>query len=206
MGFAFEDATIDTRRGPRRALVMAPEAAYLVGRERLEELRRGGESPIDESVAAHFATRALAGREPYRVVVFRGRHSGRHDWSWRLDERLDAPDLQELCWRLAAKQLTIWRDMLRRGAWVMVHTDLGSSAAPLRQGVRALIDDPRRLEGVAPEIQEIDEWILRHLVFYFSGSFETAMAETLPDKLPLVEARRERLEAFAERLEAHAQG
>lgn len=203
-GIGFEDALIETRRGPRRALVMYPHARVLVGRERLQALEARGEvSPIDEAVAARLA--ATKTSDPYRVVIFQGRNPQEPESNWRLDSGLDLGETRRLSLLLAASQLATWRRMLEHGVWLMVHTDLGASAAPLRAGARELISDPIRREGVDPAIAEIDEWILQHLIFFSSGSCETALTQTLPDKLPLVEMRAERLESFAETLRARAE-
>lgn len=196
MAFAFEDAVIQTRRGPRNALVMTPREDYNVGRARLEELRaEGTRSPIDLSLV----DKVKSARDGYRVVIFRGKSAG-DTGRWRLDETLDADELQELARRLVLTQLPTWRTLIRAGVWVMVHTDLGSTALPMREGSRQLIDDPMRLEGIDDEIAEVDEWLLRHLVFWFSSDHEHAITTTLPDKLPLVELRADKIERFAETL------
>ena len=185
---------IETRKGPRRALVLTPEADIRVGRERLLALRTGGASGEIDQV---LADRVRFSKVHYDVVVFRGKTEDGAA-SYRLDDQLEREQLEELALRLVASQLSCWRSLLELGVSLIVHSDFGSSAKPFRDACRSLADTPDRDSGVGARVANIDEWLLRHLIFYFSQSYEATMSTLLPDKLPLLELRKEKLELFGQ--------
>lgn len=194
MSFRFEDATIDTRKGERRALVLTPITEMRVGRARLKELRESGRAA---EVDGTLIDRLRFATEKYDCVVFRGRGDDPQS-VYRLADTLSVAEQQELTQRLVISQLRCWRTLVELGVTVVVHSEFGSSALPFRDACRDLADDPERDPSVGARVAGIDEWILRHMIFFFSQNYEATMTTLLPDKLPLIELRREKLELFAQ--------
>ena len=190
MSVAFFDQTLQTRKGPRNALVIEPNGPRVVDRARLERLRASiGQSQIEDAIIA----RIEAAAEPYALVVFRGRsEDGAGTWGYAPD--LSEDEVQELSRLLIVSHLPTHRCMLRHGVYVMVHTDIAlREAEALRQASQELYEERcRSLESSAfgSARGDMDLWIYRHMNFYMTLSFDKAMSSVLPDKLPLIELTR----------------
>jgi hypothetical protein len=194
VSFRFEDALIETRKGERRALVFTPLEEFRVGAGRLTELRA---NPQRGEIDRRIIDRVRFSKTDYDVVIFRGK-SADGKGIYRIDDRLSEGETAELTRMLVLTQLQCWRSLLALGVPLMVHSDFGSSALPFRTACRELADDPDRDSEASARVAAIDEWILRHLVFFFSQSYEATITTLLPDKLPLLELRREKLRLFAQ--------
>ncbi len=190
MSVAFSDHTLQTRKGPRNALVIAPTGPRVVDRARLERLRASsGQSEIEDAIIA----RIEAAAEPYALVVFRGcSEDGAGTWGYAPD--LSEDEVQELSRLLIVSHLPTHRCMLRHGVYVMVHTDIAPcEAEALRRASQDLYEERSRgLQSSAAGSASADSdlWIFRHMNFYLALSFDKAMSSVLPDKLPLIELTR----------------
>ena len=196
VAFRIDEAVIETRKGDRRALVVTPTQRVTIGRARLEELRRDTSSgDLDRALAQ----RVSSATDGFDCVVFRGRGAD-SSHCYRLDETLDEDEFAELAQRLLVSQLPCWRSLLERGVLAIVHSEFGSSAMHFRNASRALAQSKRPDPRVSARIAQVDAWLLEHMVFYFSQNYEATMTALLPDKLPLLELRRGKLEGLAQQL------
>jgi hypothetical protein len=194
--FRFDDAVIETRKGDRRALVVTPTQTVLVGRARLQELRRKG---AIGQVDRELVERVNSAEGRYDCVVFRGRGADSSHY-YRLDETLDEHEFAELARRLIVSKLPCWRSLLERGVPAIVHTEFGSSAMHLRNACRELAQSKSPDPNAGKRIAEVDVWLLAHMVFFFSQNYDATMGTLLPDKLPLLDLRRAKVEGFAQQL------
>lgn len=198
MSFEFSELLVETRTGPRRALVMAPDQDYRVGLEELEALRTSGrQSPIDEALVAQ-----IQQRDDYRVIIFRGVSDAGHRWT--LDPTLSESDANELAKRLTLSQLTTWRQVLGHGVWVLVHTEFGIWGPAFRDTCRELADELEPNPREPREFHDIDRWILRNLVFFFGQSMSSVTQQVLPRTLPVIENRSNTIEGFVQTMSAMA--
>ncbi len=103
-------------------------------------------------------------------------------------------------------QMGVYRAMLNFGICLFLHSDLG----PLEvHGFRGAVD--ARIRDIEPlskgntlqaKRAQLDLWMLRNLIFFFSLGFDKLVATILPDKLALMEKRMERIRRLADELQA----
>ncbi len=198
MSVVFSSKILESRKGPRRALVITPATRIVLGHEQLDQLRAtSGESPIDDSIVG----RIEASSVPHPVVIFRGAND-EGTGSWGFAEDLEPDDAYELARHLVLSHLPTQRAMLVHGAYVMVHTDFGSLEADLFRRASKEVHDEMHGARISDQqmraMHEANVWILRHLNFYFSLSYQKVITEVLPDKLPLIEMRSKHIQALVD--------
>ena len=118
--------------------------------------------------------------------------------SYRFSARLSESEATDLAETMLAGQLLVYREMVKVGVTLFVHSEFGcleaeAYRAAAERHIAALRcdDDPQ---------SEVDLWILQNLVFYFTTSFESLATAVLPEKLPMMEKRMERIRRMAARL------
>ena len=202
-GVLFRDALIQTRKGQRRALTVTPSRAFVLGRPRLESLRNGETSNlIEEAIVA----KVRASTKRYDLFVFRAcDHDG--EARYRLDESLPPNESEELARRLLLSNLRCWRRLLDLEIPLILHTGMGPDRQPFSRAASAITGKPDAFslnhwgDDAEPKrrygLDDRDLWLLRHVVFFFGQPYRTIAKQVLPEMLPMLDARREKLERLS---------
>lgn len=186
---------IETRRGPREALIVTPDREMVVGRDRLDDLRR-----VDDPGALDETILDAARRHPNaNYLIFRGRGED-GGVRYRFDDALSDDEARELAGRMVRSQLKTYRRLVAAGMHLLLHAELGFREVELfRSETRVALAEIERASGLPDAVQALDAWILQHLTYFFAISYAKLIEETLPSLLPLLERRapqlRERVEA-----------
>lgn len=177
--------TLSTHVGPRRALVVAPGEPIVVGRERLERMRLApAGSALDQQIV-----RAAQAADDVHLLVFDATPEG-SEGSYRIDPALDDDDAAELVHGLVVTQIPTYRRLVEEGMAMQVHAGLALRDCQLfkEQTLVALAE----LGSQSGPEAELDRWILEHMTFFYTASYERLKQSTLPGVLPLVERRVQR--------------
>lgn len=196
MSMDFDTLDIETPGGPRTALVITPVQDVLITPRRYTPGHAGmSESDLRILDGARNAMSASAS-----VCIFRAR-APVGDGAYRFEATMTDSEAVATAQSMLAGQLRVYREMLRLGICLFLHTDLDPVAV---HGFRGAVDlHVEELEpltfGVGPDAKraQLDLWILRNLNFFFSLGFEKLIATILPDKLILMEKRMERIRRLA---------
>jgi hypothetical protein len=196
--FRFVERGIETRNGPRVALVVEPTIQMRLGEERLAALRKQtGWSEVDREIAV--AAQSRAGR--VQIMLFRGK-SAKGEGTWDMDPDMPDASLDELGYRLAKTQLPTYRRLLASGVFMHVHTDLTAhTATALQRGADRLVRE-LALSGPDAAVRRVDRWIVQHLTFFFTLGTDKVLTDILPDQVPLFEQRLPRIREMVATLPA----
>lgn len=200
MTMDFDTLEIETPGGPRTALVITPVEDTVVT-PRPYVPTNTGMSESDERIldGARNAMSASAS-----VCIFRAK-APTGGGAYRFEQSMSDSDAISTALAMLDGQLRVYREMLRLGICLFLHTDLDQVAV---HGYRGAVDiRVEELEpltfGVGPDAKraQLDLWLLRNLNFFFSLGFEKLIATILPDKLILMEKRMERIRRLAHEVE-----
>ena len=185
---SFEEIAIQTKNGPRTALVVTPRAHLVLGQERLARLRRDlRPGALDESLYL----RVKAAASPPSVVVFRAR-SDDGAGSWGLDPRLSETEARELAKRLARTHVESHRRLFAAGVLAVVHTDFGLREAELFRAAEGELaqeeeERARNQTGIASALAQLNTWTLRTLSFTYTLRAQKVIADLLPSTIAMLE-------------------
>lgn len=200
MTMDFDTLEIETPGGPRTALVITPVEDTVVSARRYFPTKTAM-SESDKRIldGARDAMSASAS-----VCIFRAK-APIGGGAYRFDQSMSDSDAISTALAMLDGQLRVYREMLRLGICLFLHTDLDPVAV---HGYRGAVDiRVEELEpltfGVGPDAKhaQLDLWLLRNLNFFFSLGFEKLIATILPDKLILMEKRMERIRRLAHEVE-----
>ncbi|MAT24732.1 MAG: hypothetical protein CMN29_07165 [Sandaracinus sp.] len=200
MAMRLEERRLGAGTGERVALVVTPESAVRVARERLEELRHDPRpSPLDEALVAHVRAHGDADR----IVVFRG-HDPAGEGSWGFDPSLTDAEVDELAYRLVQSELPTYRRLVALGVFALVHVEWGPrEVKAYRAATERLLSDLE--EQSVPEVDadprevavdRVDRWVLRHLTHFYTDGFEEVFRSILLAHLASFEQRIPHLRAM----------
>ena len=184
----FEEISIQTKNGPRIALVVTPRAHLVLGQERLARLRRETRpSALDDALYL----RVKAAGSPPSVVVFRAR-SDDGTGSWGFDPQLSDAQARELAKRLARTHVESHRRLFAAGVLAVVHTDYGLREAELfraAEGELAQEEEERAKNetGTASALAQLNTWTLRTLSFTYTLRAQKVIADLLPSTIAMLE-------------------
>lgn len=200
MSFDFDTLEIQTPGGGRTAMVITPLVPLVVdarvptpGHDALSEV----DNQILEGAKRAAATHAT-------VCIFRAR-APVGEGAYSFDPTMSEDQAVQTALAMMGGQMRIYRAMLRMGICLFLHTDLGLLEV---QGLRGSVD--LRIAQLEPTAHgdsmqakraELDLWMLRNLIFFFSLGFDKLIATILPDKLTLMEKRMERIRRLAQDIE-----
>lgn len=192
-----DEVGIETRRGPRKAMVVTPTEHVRVGRERLENPRGREMSDVDRQLLEQMQRRE--GR--VTAVIFRGRDD-HGAGSWGFDPSLDAHESDALALELLRGMVLVYRSFVESGVCVHAHADWGpAEARAFRVANASLVGELGEqlarggLRPVQRREAEVELWTLRNLTFFFTLGYRTLVRSVLPEKLPMLEQRTDRLRA-----------
>ncbi len=201
MALEFDTLQLATDVGPRQALVLTPGTDIIVS-ELPAPSQHGRLSATDRQIVE--AARQTVPQFHATVCIFRGRAPG-GDGRYRFAPGISEEQALRLASAMLTGQVLVYREMVRLGVCLFIHTDFGPlEVEAYRSAVDQLADalEPRTVgSGVEARRSRLDLWMLRNLIFFFSLGFDKFVATILPDKLPLMEKRMERIRRMAADLE-----
>jgi hypothetical protein len=183
------------------AVVITAKNAMVVGRERIQRLRRPtGMNDVDRWLLEQAASRA----DRAKVVLFRAVNND-GDRVWQFDPSLNDNELEEGGYVLTRALLPLHRRVLASGMVLMVHTDWGlRECYAMRHGVRKLKAELQKSAGKADPVVEADRWILSNMLLHVALSMNHVVTELLPGHLAMLERRRVFLKTLVASLPASA--
>ncbi len=157
----------------------------MVGKGRLEKMRTSlAQSEVDEQLVEDVKRTAT---EDSPIMVFRCQSER---GSWGLDPSLEVREQYELGKLLIQSQVANYHAFADAGVALCIHVGLTvDDMRAMRFGGKETIST---LDLTQP-YDRLTDWLLRHHVFFFSNAFERFLVQTLPDLVPMLELRRERL-------------
>lgn len=198
-GLSCGTVTLSTSIGDRRALVLTPTRSISL----VEPPEVSGQlSDADRWILD--TARYAVEEELASFCIFRGRDETTGG-AYGFAEALSEDDAAEVATAMLQGQILVYREMVRLGLCLIVHTDFGyAEAAAFRTAIDRLLTqlEPKASgDDLEARRARLDQWILQNLVFFFTGSFETLASTILPDKLPMMEKRMERIRRMAAMVE-----
>ncbi len=201
MSLDFDTLEIETPSGPRTALVITPVEDLVVSPRRYLP-NSTTPSEADQLIlrGARDAKAAAAS-----VCIFRARAPGGLG-SYRFAPSMSDSQAVETAQAMLDGQMQVYREMLRLGICLFLHTDLDPLAVHGFRGAAdirvAKLEPEASGTGLDAKRAQLDLWLLRNLNFFFTLGFEKLIATILPDKLTLMEKRMERIRRLAQEVEA----
>lgn len=196
MSLDFDTLEIDTDVGPRIAMVITPvERIVVTPRPYIPS--KDEMSDADMQILA--GGRKAAG-DTATVCIFRAR-APVGDGHYMFDPSMSEDQAVETARSMLDAQMRVYREMLRLGICLFLHTDMGllevhGYRGAVERRVREL-EPLTRGEGIDAKRAQLDLWLLRNLNFFFTLGFDKLIATILPDKLSLMEKRMERIRRLA---------
>ncbi len=204
MTMDFDTLEIETPGGPRTALVITPvEDVIITPRHHMPHTLEMSESDLRILSGARDAKSAAAS-----VCIFRAK-APVGGGAYRFAESMTDDEAVSTALAMLGGQLRVYREMLRLGICLFLHTDLDQVAVHgFRGAVKIRVDELEPLTfgvGLDAKQAQLDLWLLRNLNFFFSLGFDKLIATILPDKLILMEKRMERIRRLAQEVESQAE-
>lgn len=194
---AFQIQVVDIGQGAlsHRAVVLCPTRPIVVGRAKLDEVNAGTElNAMDRWLLDQVEQTGAS------IAVFRGVGADGAR-AFTIDPELDERDAEQLGYVLTRGLLPVHRRMVKAGVTLLAHCDFGPREHhAMRVGVRRMLETLEARPRAHPAVQEMDLWILRHLLFHFGMPFEHIVKKVLPDHLRLIAARSARARELVARL------
>ena len=196
MSFTISERSLTCGQREHRALIVTPTRPMVLGRARLEALRKPPRmSEVDRRLVSECAVR----RGRVHVAILRGVDVLGHP-GWSFDPELNAVELEEMGYLLTRALLPVHRRMMAAGLSALVHSDWGEREyIAIRQGVSTLAAELSR-KPVAGATERADLWILRNMLFHFSLPLERIVESVLPGHLRIIEGRAARTRELIEQL------
>jgi hypothetical protein len=191
--FDIADLTLTNGSAEHRALVITPKNAMVIGRDRIEKLRKSTSvNDVERSLVAQ-----VRRRERVRVVLFRAKNdAGRRVWEFGPD--LEDSMMDDVGVVMTKALLPLHRRLMAAGVMLMVHTDWGGrESLSLRDGMRALAE---RAGRGTTAIDVADHWLLTHMLLHVGLDQEHVTKTLLPDYLSLIDRRWERVQELIARV------
>lgn len=191
--FTASTVTLQTAAGERTALVFTPTVEIMASKApepgRLGSIERwvidAGRNAVEEKLAT--------------VCIFRARADDGIG-VYRFSEDLGALTPTDLAEQMLAAQMLVYREMVQMGVCLFVHTEFGYTETEAFEGASSRLQASLRPRADDGDVEaEVDLWILQNLVFFFTVRFQGLTTSILPEKLPLMEKRMERIRRMAVR-------
>lgn len=191
--FTASTVTLQTVVGERTALVLTPIVEITASKPP----DPGGPGSIERWVID--AARNAVEEKLATVCIFRARADDGVG-AYRFSRDLGSLTPTDLAEQMLAAQMFVYREMVQIGVCLFVHTEFGYTETEAFEGASRRLQaslGPRADDGDVEA--EVDLWILQNLVFFFTVRFQGLTTSVLPDKLPLMERRMERIRRMAVR-------
>ena len=192
MPFFIEDLPVRHQNLTHRAIVITPKNSMVLGRERIEALRR----PTSlNKVDRWLIDQAVQRSGKSRMILFRAcnRYGER---VWQFDPSLSDAELEEAGYLLTCALVPFHRRLLNAGVVLMVHTDWGvRECYAMRHGVRKFENElSANAASLNKEVQTVDRWLLNNMLLHVALSIDHVTQRLLPLHLGMIDRRWEQLE------------
>lgn len=197
----FDETTVHTKNGLRRALVVVPIGTITLGVDRLRAMERGEHwSAVDHQIL--HAARTWP--RPIHGLIFRAKGPSEGD-VWRFGEDLD----DETATQLAARLLRTHVLMVKELAPLGVHSMFGVDFGPLEQvaherGLELVADqltrEMMRAEPGLRPLLRLDQWLVERNATWTAMTFEEFVATKLEALLVSGERQYRQLQRMVGRL------
>ncbi len=186
MPFTVEEHPMQHAGVRQAAVVITAKNAMVVGRERIQNLKRPtGMNHVDRWLLEQAASRASRAK----VILFRAMNDV-GERVWQFDPALNDQELEEGGYVLTRALLPFHRRLLAAGMVLMVHTDWGlRECYAMRHGVRKLKQELEQGPDKADPIVEADRWILSNMLLHVALSMNHVVSQLLPSHLAMLERR-----------------
>lgn len=196
MPVAFSVQRFRTQTGEHAALVVTPTEHVRIDASQLRRLQAGPSLGAIETAVLEQGMRLA---DTVRVCIYRGRDDeGRGSWGFH--EATTTLERNELARLMLRDQLVVYRELLRLGIGLFIHTEFGTlecsayrsaAAHHLEANAMVLVDPQATAEQRARA--EADQWILRNVTFFFGNPMRAILERVLPDKLAMLDRRMHRV-------------
>jgi hypothetical protein len=185
MPFTIGDLTVHHRNLRHGAMVITPKSPMIIGRARLEQLRKPSSlSKVERWLMAQARKRG----ERARLVLFRAVND-KGERVWQFDPDLREAELEQGGRILSKALLPFHRRLMASGVVLMVHTEWGTRECyAMRHGIRALIDEYDAQRALSP-VDEADRWILTHMLLHVALNADHVTGSLLPTHLTMIDRR-----------------
>lgn len=197
MAAPFKIDLVTIVKGPMalKAIVLTPKHTVVFGRAKLDEVNTGTELSAVDRWLLEQMTQAQAPIAVFRSVNDAGERV------WAVDPELGSDETEQLGYVLTRGLLPVHRRMVTAGVALFAHTDWGlKETEAMRGGVRRMLEVLAERPRAHPAVQELDVWILKHLLFHFGMPYQHIIQNVLPDHLRLIGGRAERARELVARL------
>ena len=157
----------------------------LVDRSRLVRLRNSVQPSQVDRLLLRDVARTASDDAPIMIFRCEGPRG-----SWGLDPELEVSEQYELGTLLVKSQCPNYHAFADAGLALCIH--VGLSVEDMR-AMRFGAKEAMSALDLSHPADRLTDWLLRHHVFFFSNEFERFLVHTLPDLVPMLEHRRERL-------------
>jgi hypothetical protein len=196
MPFDIGEETVRDGTIVKRAIVMTPKSAVVVGLKRINDLRKpAGISRVERWLIEQ----SQNGTSSPRILLFRAVNSA-GERVWQFDPNLSEPDLEEGGYVVCKALLPFHRRLMAAGVVLMVHTDWGlRECYAMRSGVQRALAEFARSPNPDPT-RDADRWVLNHMLLHAALDLAHIVASLLPGHLTMVERRWPRVRELIARL------
>jgi hypothetical protein len=200
MPFDITEQAVGRGTGARHVMVITPRRSTIVGRKRLDDLRKpSGISRVERWLIEQARERGASAR----ILLFRAVNN-EGERVWQFDPSLSEPDLEDGGLVMSKALLPFHRRLMASGVVLMVHTDWGlRECYAMRSGVHKALDELARPHDADPT-READRWVLSHMLLHAALDLSHIVDTLLPAHLTMVERRWPRVRELVARLPADA--
>jgi hypothetical protein len=205
MPFEIDEHKVRGAGARHRVMVITPKAPMIIGRKRIDDLRKP--SSISR-VERWLIEQARKGSSSASIVLFRAVNDA-GERVWQFDPALSQADLEDGGYVMSRALLPFHRRLMASGVVLMVHTDWGiRECYAMRTGVERAIAEQEGVEKAPPAesnpTREADRWVLRHMLLHAALDLDHVLKTLLPGHLSMVERRLSRVRELVAQLPADA--
>lgn len=193
--FEFNEYVVTQNPEPTRALVMTPAHEMVFGRERISQASQSSTlSPVERRMVER-----IEQRTPETSLLILDASPGGENL-WRFDPSFTTEELEAVGAAFVSALLPFYRRVAAAGIVSFAHVGWNpSDLIPVRTGVRSLVDGASQSDQ-DPDLAALDQWIAKNLVLYSSLSREHFTKTLLPEHIPLLARRHDRVRELVERV------
>lgn len=197
----FDETSVHTKNGLRRALVVMPVGAITLGLERLQAMERGEHwSAIDHQIlhGARTWPRAI------HALVFRAKGQGPAD-VWRFGDDLDDDKATQLASRLLRTHVLMVKELAPQGLHSMFGVDFGPREQVAHERALDLVADQlaREMDRAEPSLRpllRLDQWLVERNATWTAMTYDEFVATKLEALLVSGERQYKQLQRMVGRL------
>lgn len=197
----FGEIEVQTKNGPRRALLVSPAGTITLGRERLLAFERGEWWSQTDHLMLH-TTRTWP--RPLHAMVFRARGEGPDD-VWRFDDALDDEAASQLAARLLRTHVLMVKELAPQGMHSMFGVEFGAREQVAHERGLEIVAEQlsREMDRAEPSLRpllRLDLWLVDRQATWSAMSYTEFAATKLESLLVSGERQYKQLQRMVGRL------